>query len=1290
MTPIKQTLLRLSGQLLKWYLIIASGLVSTLIILLVVGLSILLYYPKTAQLSLPYLSDFTDGQLQIESAEGKLVDGLVLRNIQFNNSAVNVNIDQVDWQWDLSALFNRHLHFQTLNITQPTIQLIASDQSAEPPAEPNSQPFAILTQLNEYQLRFDIDQLAITNASLQFENEPPIQVAEFKSGLHWQEQTLTVTELSTDYQTSPTQTFKLKADSQFEVLNATEFKIGLNLNVMGIEGFEPLKIRTQATGGLEQINFSLDLLAPYAMHSEHVLKMGKTVIELDSEFKQLKAKLNEQWQINQLQGRNQLSFNLENKTLKTAGNFTTDLAGKPTATLNYKADYAKDGAVNYQLQTAFDQMGSLKTQGQANVLALTANATAQTENLNLQWVDNALNYQISSLFDFKLTDFKALKSQLDIQTLEVTGLPEAFAFKGIITSQLKTEMATRSSAPNAKPLASKLANTANDYAINIQSGQLSYADYSGQILATIFASPDFKRFDVPYANLTLGDNSVHASGQWAESLNLNVNAALNQLSQMYAPLNGQVIASINSHGTLLKDFSGFEQAWSTVTLNAENVRYQAPDAVNGQALTVNNVTLNGRIPLHKPAWSAFNLSASDIQQTANKAEPQTLLSQFTLSRQASENGLSSELNIIHPEIKVHAELYEDKPNLEKQTLVLRAFDIEQETTGFWKLDAPKNLFWKAPTEIKTEQICLRPSNQSTANPSMTTELAIDEQPVDAQTPQPLPAKLCLQAESNRAEWSMQALPILDWLKPWLSDALVLKGTLSGEGSANWQNALKLKQSLLVPQLDITVVEQGYELPILIKDWQTDLQMTDTQVTLKSLAHINQTGRLDADIILKNKQQQAWSEAALNGKVNLEVNEWQLSDQVLQLAELNKTVLHIHSALSGSLASLQHDTQANVDLNLNLPLLGLSNQAIRLQAQLTPEVIEASGVWKQREGQTDERRADLTVNLTQLTTKPALLANFKTDSIELLKTPFANLKTASDITVTLADGLTHIQGGAKLHDSLVNLDEMPIQDTTSTSGDEIIINEQGEVVPKENATSNLSYDLKIGFGDNVEVKVRDSQLLLGGELQVVQELNARDMQAFGEVKLVGGYINLDERNRIQIAESGFIFNSKIANPTLDVNLFRVVDQTTARLNITGNAAQPQFVFYSTPALSQGRIINLMVFGRAGDMSKEPNYESQVLSAFYKLGIQNNTPVLNTLTSTLGIQDVYLDVQDQKVSSLLVGRALTDKLYVRYAKDLTGQQSSAVQFFYQLTNKWLLKTNSGDNNSSVDVIYRIERD
>ena len=1239
--------LRLSGLFLKWYLIIASGLVSTLLILVVLSVSIILWYPKTAQISLPYLESFTDGQLQIESAEGKLVDGLVLRNIQFNNEVINLHIAQVDWQWNLSALINRHISIQTLNITQPTVKLIANETPPETEtAEPNPQPFEILTQLNDYNVRFDIDQIAITQASLQLDSEPPMEVAQFNSGVHWQEQTLTITDLNTDFQA-----YQLQLESRFEVLNGHEFSSDVTLSVSGIKGLEPLTVTTQANGGLEQIKFTLDMLAPYELRTDHVLKIGESGIELDSEFKKLTAKLNEQWHIKQLQGHNALRFNLETQALTTQGQLKTSLADKPEANLKYTVDYSKNGAVSFNLQTLLEGMGSFKTQGQANVKTLTAQANVQTENLNLQWVDSNLNYQISSLFDFALSDFKALKSQLDIQQLKITGLPEAFAFKGVIDSQLKTEPKSQQPA-------------AGDYAITIQSGQLDYADYSGQLLATLFASPDFKHFEVPYAHLALGDNSIHASGQWAETLNLNVNANLNQLSQLYAPISGSATANIHSHGTLLKDFSGFEQAWSTVQVKAENLRYQAPDAKNSEALNLKSLTMNGRVPLHKPAWSAFTLSANDLQQTSSLADARLLLSQLNIGRQASKNGLSTELNITHPELTIQAELYEDKPSLEQQIIVLKRFDIEQDETGNWQLNQPKNITWKAPAQIKTEQICLR---------------SVDNQE----------AKLCLQAEADRAEWSMQDLPILDWLKPWLSEAVQLKGRLSGAGSANWNKALTLKQSLLIPQLDITVIEQGYEVPILIKDWQTNLQFSGHLLDLKSVAQINETGYLDAKVKVKNKSQQAWSNAKLNGQVQLALNEWQLSDRILELVKLNKTVLNIDSRLSGSLASLQHDTKADIDVNLNLPLLGLSDQAITLQAQLTPEVIEANGVWKQLENQTDERRADLNVTLTGLTTQPALLANFKTESIELLKTPFANLKTLSDITVTLADGVTHIEGLAQLHDSQLNLDEMPIHESTSTSGDEIIIDEQGQVVSKADATSNLSYDLKIGFGDNVEVNVRESQLFLGGELRAVQALNARDMQAFGEVKLMRGFINLDARNQVQIDESGFIFNGKIGNPTLNVNLFRVVDQTTARLNITGNATQPQFVFYSTPALSQGRIVNLMIFGRAGDMSKEPNYESQVLSAFYKLGIQNNTPVLNTLTSSLGIQDVYLDVQDQKVSSLLVGRALTDKLYVRYAKDLTGQQSNAVQFFYQLTNKWLLKTNSGDNNSSVDIIYRFER-
>ncbi|MGM0541959.1 MAG: translocation/assembly module TamB domain-containing protein, partial [Pseudomonadota bacterium] len=1022
---------------------------------------------------------------------------------------------------------------------------------------------------------------------------------------------------------------------------------------------ESLKVITQASGGLEQIHFTLEMIEPYTMHSEHLLKIDNSLIQLDSQITQLTAKLNEQWQINQLQGHNNLRFDLNDKLIVNQGNLKIELKDKPLTNVNYSVEYAPSGVATFDLKTEFNKMGSFKAHGQANIQnleKLTAKATVETDQLNLQWLETNLNYPINSLFDFTLSDLQTLTSQLDIKQFEITGLPEPFSFKGIVKTQHNNQAKTLASASPQ--------SNGTDYSIGIQSGHLNYAAYSGNLQAQLFIKPDLSRVTIPTAKLSLGDNSIDLSGQWAETLTLSLNANLNQLNQLYAPLSGKITAKVDANGRLLKDLSGFDQAWSTLQIDAKNLRYQQPDSENQAALTLKKMALNTKIPLHKPQWSTFTVTADELVQSSNNAVSRTLFSHLLASRQASKTGLASAVTAQHPELSLHAEFYEAEPSLKQTTIALRRFDIKQPETGNWQLSQPRQIEWHSPLQLNSEQFCL----QSVDNTR---------------------AKFCLQAQNNQANWSINELPIFDWIKPWLSDNLLLKGRLSGEGSANWKNALTLQQTLLIPQLDVTVIEQGYKIPFVVKNWQSELQMDSKKAHLKSRAQINETGRLKADIYAENKSDQTWSNAKLNGKVHLNLIEWPLKGRILELVKLNRTQLEIESVLSGTLNKVGHDTKANIDLNLDLPLLGLKNQTLNLQAQLTPQAIDAKGLWKQHENQANERQANLTLKLSQLKSQPKLLAHFDTPSIELLKTPFAHLTTSADMTVTLAQGATHIIGQVELQNSALNLDEMPLHQRTTTSGDEIIIDEQGQVVPKEESVSNLSYDIKIGFGENVKVEVQDSVLFLGGELQLVQAANTPDIKAFGEVKLRDGYINLDARNQIQIDQSTFLFNGMIGNPTLNVNLYRVVDQTTARLNITGKASQPQFVFYSTPALSQGRIINLMVFGRAGDMSTEPNYESQVLSAFYKLGIQKNTPVLNTLASTLGIQDVYFDVQGQQVSSLLVGRSLTDKLYVRYAKDLTGQQNNAVQFFYQLTKKWLLKTNSGDNNSSVDLIYRLER-
>lgn len=1218
----------ISKRFVEWLLIAILSLMLLIMVLLTTVLSLALWHPNATNSILPYISEWTDGQLHIKSNEGRLIDGLTLQDLRFENESTLLEIKEVkwQWQWQLSQLFNRHVQFDKLHIIQPKLQLISNENQEDTPSNPN--PFEAA---NLVDITINIDDFKVSQTSLQLDNDSPVVIPRLSSEVKWEERVLTLKNFITDYQD-----YQFQANSKVEILNAAEFKANLQLKLLGHEQFADIRLASEIEGSLKQLKFSLDTHKPYRMQSDHTLKLVDNLFKLDSQWKALSSKLNEQWNINQLQGETSVVYNQKSQQVNSKGALKLDLADKPQVQLEYQGDYSTKGIITFDINALTDQMGSLHTQGQANSHNSTLNIDVSTKQLNLQWLDPSLDYQINSDFNWLLTDFEKRQSKLNIQQFDLAGLPEALAFNGQVNTQL---------------------NKQSDYVVEVESSNLKYASHEGKLNAKIALDQALSKVKIHNAKLNVGDNQIDLTGEWNKTFNLTLNGKLNRLEQLYPPLSGKINFNLNSNGSLDKELTKFDQAWSNLTLKAEKLKYQKPN-VDDETISLNAFKIDAKIPLHKPEWTTFNLIANEMTQHSKTQENKNLLSRLELIRQPIQKGLESNFKITHPEISINAQFFESNPSFKQQKIVLNRLDINQPLTGNWHLQKASTIDWKAPYQFNSPKTCLR-SNQ-------------EEQ-----------ALFCVEAQNNQAQWSLQSLPIFNWIKPWLSESLLLQGRLNGEGSANWKRNLTLQQTLTLPQLDITLTEQGHKFPIMIKNWQTKIKLANNKAQLTSQAKINETGSLRTEINALNKVD--WSTAKLNGDIHLQINEWPLSKSVQEILEFNKTELSLDSKLSGRLNSLQHDTKTQARFNLNLPLLGLTNQDFDLKAKLTADTIDAKGTWRQDE----QRQADLTVKLTDLKTQPKLLANFKTDAIELLQTEFAHLNTSADMSVTLAENSTHIQGRVKLHNSNLNLDAMPIHERTQTSDDEVVINEKGEIVQKPTSDSKLSYDIKIGFGDQVKLNVRDAQTLLGGELQLVKQTDTPDIQAFGKVELKEGFINLDNRNQIQIAQSHFSFNGSISNPTLDVNLFRLVDQTTARLNITGNATQPQFVFYSKPSLSQGRIINLMIFGRAGDLESEPNYESQVLSAFYKLGIQNNTPVLNTLTRTLGIEDVYFDVQNHKVSSLLVGRALTDKLYVRYAKDLTGQQSNAVQFFYQLTNKWLLKSNSGDNNSSVDLIYRLER-
>lgn len=1220
-------------RLLKWSLISVLGL-ATLMLLAVGGLlSWLLLSSQAPNTIWPHLSQLTNGQVQIQSSQGRLIDGLQLEGLHIQTPQITVQIQTLEWQWQLSSLIKSKLHLNQLTLEHANIQMTSEQDQPDQASPSNNQVFGFVDYLNG---TLSIDQLKFKQISMQIDQQPAYELAAFSTGLNWHDRQLTLSQVMLDY--AP---YQLEGDLVVRFQSASQFDGEMKMQLEGLAGLNQLHTpnprlawQSKWQGSLDDLSLDLNISQPYSFESKHRIVQNAEQIEVLSNWLSLDAQIHPDWHLHSLTGQTNIEYQIASSQLSAQAELALGLNDLAHSRLSGQVQLAE--TIEFDVQAQSEHMGWLKLSGESATSFDSFNINLIAQDFRVDWLKPDMDYQLNTELSYQLRDLKQRDSQLNIKSFDLIGLPERLQVNG----QAETHSINDT-----------------DYALRVQQLDLVYGPHTGQIDAHIETNPYLTQLHIHQAQIQLGENQMQLTGRWDEAFDLSLHAQLNRLDQFIPELTGQTHLNLKAQGK--RDLSStnfkFNQGSADITTNMTHLNYQGFHLAEAQ--------LDARIPLDKPEWAEFELQLNQLNQlTSDSSEPESaghLIDQLTWTRQPLNQGLSSELQWQHPQLALEAQWFEANPNWRAQTLHLNWLEIRNDITGDWRLNQPTELNWQSPNQLNIAQTCLRS----------------DQDPH---------AQFCFELEPQQANWQFNALPIIDWAQPWIPQDLQLNGRLNGTGQANWQTELNIEQTLSLPQLNLLMMQQGYEWPLTITNWQTEIELANQQAQLTSHAELNDTGGFSAQLNLRNHQ--AWSQAELDGNARLQLNEWQIGERLGELVTLHKTELNLETALFGQLNQIEHDTRARMALNFDLPILGLVAQTINLQAQVAEQNIRAHGRWQQA----DEREAELRFDLIDLQAQPKLMAELNTQSIELLKTNFAHLNTQANLSFHLRDGQADFNGGVNLHNSYFNLDAMPLHQQSRPHDDEVIINEQNQPIDQAESSLILNLDLRVGLGDQVKINVRDAQAFLGGELHLVQTEQDRNMRAFGEVLLRDGYINLDRRNRIQIDQSSFSFTGVMANPTLNVNLFRTVDQTTARLNITGSASQPGFVFYSTPPLSQARIINLLVFGRAGDLETEPNYESQVISAFYKLGIQNNTPVLNQLTRTLGIEDIYFDVQDQQVSSLLLGRALTDDLYVRYARDLSGQQNNAVQIFYQLTPDWLLKSDSRDSSSSVDLIFRREKE
>jgi translocation and assembly module TamB len=230
----------------------------------------------------------------------------------------------------------------------------------------------------------------------------------------------------------------------------------------------------------------------------------------------------------------------------------------------------------------------------------------------------------------------------------------------------------------------------------------------------------------------------------------------------------------------------------------------------------------------------------------------------------------------------------------------------------------------------------------------------------------------------------------------------------------------------------------------------------------------------------------------------------------------------------------------------------------------------------------------------------------------------------------------------------------LRNAVIASGDERIVDE-GAARPTSSLT--VDSDVRLVLGDDVAIDAYGLTGKLGGNLLVTAhgeeaaygsgELNVRE----GKYKLYSRELDID-RGRLLFA------GQSLGDPGIDVRAQRLIDTTTAGINVRGTLRRPQITFYSEPPMSQSQIAGMLILGVTLD----------------DIQAQNKAAGSGAASGNAGM-------------SVSLGKYLTPKLYVSYGVSLT-ETINTLKLRYTIGDRWVIRTESGVQQS-VDIEYTIGR-
>lgn len=303
--------------------------------------------------------------------------------------------------------------------------------------------------------------------------------------------------------------------------------------------------------------------------------------------------------------------------------------------------------------------------------------------------------------------------------------------------------------------------------------------------------------------------------------------------------------------------------------------------------------------------------------------------------------------------------------------------------------------------------------------------------------------------------------------------------------------------------------------------------------------------------------------------------------------------------------------------------------------------------------------------------------------EILNWPEYKLFASPDIVVAGGlDGVS-INGRIDIPRADIQIKQLP-EEAVKPSADVIVDGRENQAEMEIPVTGQAD----VALGKRVHVSALGLDTKLTGQLRITVPENRR-LRAEGKLTLVDGVFEAYGQ-RLTITDGSMLFTGPLDNPFVNVRAVRKIESIegtiTAGIDLRGPAQNLVASVFSEPSMAESDALSYLVLGRPLAQSTATE-GSELSGAAVALGLRQATRITGQIGQALGLDELDVSGDGSSTTSLVAGKQVNSRLYLRYAYGVFSQLGS-VLLRYRLSRRLTLETSTGES-PSMDLLYLVEK-